>query len=123
MAKLVGKSFDSPDETRKPDKTTVAVVDLGDGVKAARLTLEPGWRWSECIKPVVGSESCQVRHIGTVVAGRIRVVHDDGTEAEAGPGDAYRIEPGHDAWIVGSEPFVAFEFESTSAGTYATPPK
>jgi hypothetical protein len=118
---MVGKSFDSPDETRKPDKTTVDVVDLGDGVKAARMTLEPGWRWSDCIKPIVGTDSCQVRHVGTVVAGRIHVVHDDGTETEAGPGDAYRIEPGHDAWIVGDEPFVAFEFESTSAGTYATP--
>ena len=118
MANLVGKSFDSPDETRKPEKTTVEVVDLGDGVKAARFTMEPGWRWSECVKPVVGTERCQVRHVGAVVSGQIHIVHDDGTEAEAGPGDAYRIEPGHEAWVVGSEPLVAYEFDSSGAATY-----
>ena len=122
MATLVGKNFDSPDETRRPDKTMVEVVDLGEGVKAARMTMQPGWRWSECIKPVVGTESCRVRHIGVVQSGRIHIAHDDGTEAEAGPGDAYRIEPGHDAWIVGDEPFVAYEFESSSAATYAVAP-
>jgi hypothetical protein len=93
VANLVGKSFDAPDETRTPEKTTVDVVDLGDGVKAARFTMEPGWRWSECVKPVVGTDRCQVRHVGAVLSGRIHVVHDDGTETEAGPNDAYRIEP------------------------------
>lgn len=118
MAGIANKSFSSPDETRSPDKTKLEVVDLG-GVKAARMTLQPGWRWSECIKPVAKTESCQVRHVGTVVSGRIHVKHDDGTEAELGPGDAYIIEPGHDAWIVGNEPLVGYEFESTAAGTYA----
>ena len=120
MAGIASKSFESPDETRAPDKTKVEVVDLG-GVKAARMTLQPGWRWSECIKPVAGTDSCQARHVGTVVSGRIHVKHDDGTEAEMGPGDAYVIEPGHDAWIVGNEPLVGFEFESTTAGSYAKP--
>jgi len=119
MANLTVKSFDNPDETRTPDKTKVAVVDLGT-VKAARLTAQPGWRWSECIKPVVGGDSCQNRHVGAVASGRMHIVHDDGTELEAGPGDAYVIEPGHDAWVVGDEPMVAFEFESTTAATYAT---
>jgi len=120
MANLTVKSFNAPDETRTPDKTTVEVVDLG-GVKAARLTAQPGWRWSECIKPIVGGDSCQARHVGTVTAGRIHVAHNDGTEAEVGPGDAYVIEPGHDAWVVGDEPLVAYEFESKSAETYARP--
>jgi hypothetical protein len=120
MAGIASKSFSSPDETRAPDKTKVEVVDLG-GVKAARMTLQPGWRWSECIKPVAGTKSCQARHVGTVVSGRIHVKHDDGSEAEMGPGDAYVIEPGHDAWIVGNEPLVGFEFESTTAGSYAKP--
>ena len=119
MASLTVKSFDNPDETRTPDKTNVAVVDLGN-VKAARLTAQPGWRWSECIKPVVGGDSCQARHVGAVASGRMNIVHDDGTEVDAGPGDAYVIEPGHDAWVVGDEPMVAFEFESTTAATYAT---
>ena len=118
MANLVAKPFDSPDETRSPDKTNVEVVDLGD-VKAARMTLQPGWRWSECIKPVVGTDSCQARHVGIVHSGRLVIKHEDGTEVEIGPGDAYVIEPGHDAWVVGDEPFVAFEFESRAAEEYA----
>ena len=84
-------------------------------------TLQPGWKWSECIKPVVGGDSCQARHVGAVVSGRMHIVHDDGTESDAGPGDAYVIEPGHDAWVVGDEALVGYEFESTTAGTYAQP--
>ena len=105
MANLVAKPFDSPDETRSPDKTNVEVVDLGD-VKAARMTLQPGWRWSECIKPVVGTDSCQARHVGTAASGQLHVEHDDGSSVEVTPGAAYLIEPGHDAWVVGDEPFV-----------------
>jgi hypothetical protein len=120
MASLTVKSFDSPDETRSPDKTTVDVVDLG-GVKAARLTLQPGWRWSECIKPVAGTDSCQVRHVGMITSGRLHIVHDDGAESEAGPGDAYVIEPGHDSWVVGDQAVTGFEFESAAAQTFAKP--
>ena len=120
MAGVTAKSFSSPDETRSPDKTKVEVVDLG-GVKAARMTMQPGWKWSECIKPVVGTDSCQARHVGTVVSGQLHLKHDDGTELDIEPGHAYVIEPGHDAWVVGNEPFVGYEFESTSAATYAKP--
>jgi hypothetical protein len=116
MAGITSGSFDQPDETRTPDKTRMEVVRLG-ATTAARITFEPGWRWSECIKPVVGTDSCQVRHVGTVASGRLHVVHEDGSEAEAVPGAVYVIEPGHDAWVVGDEPFVGFEFES--AETYA----
>ncbi len=114
------KSFDSPDETRTPDKTRMEVVDLG-GIKAARLTAQPGRRWSECIKPVVGGDSCQIRHLGVVQSGRIHIAHADGTEAVLGPGDAYIIEPTHDAWVVGDGPFVAYEFDTSAAGAYAKP--
>ena len=119
MSGIARKSFDSPDESRAPDKTKVEVVDLGP-VKAARLTMQPGWRWSDCIKPVVGTDSCQARHIGAVVSGQLHVVHEDGAESDLGPGDAYFIEPGHDAWVVGDEPFQGLEFESKTAETYAT---
>jgi hypothetical protein len=115
---MIKKSFDAPDESRTPDKTQLNVVKLGD-VQAARLTAQPGWRWSECIKPVAGTDSCQARHVGAVMAGRMHVVQDDGTESEIGPGDAYFIAPGHDAWVVGDEPFVGYEFESKTAQTYA----
>ena len=121
MPGITTKSFNSPDESRTPDKTKVDVVDLGGGTKAARMTAQPGWRWSECIKPVVGGDSCQARHVGTVAAGKLHVEHTDGSKGDVGPGDAYVIEPGHDAWVVGDEPFVAYEFESKSAETYARP--
>jgi hypothetical protein len=116
MAGVSSKSFDTPDETRTPDKTKMEVLRLS-GATVARITFQPGWKWSECIKPVAGTDSCQARHVGTIVAGRLRVVHNDGTEGQAGPGDAYVIEPGHDAWVVGDDPVVAFEFES--AETFA----
>ena len=120
MTGLIAKSFETPDEVRSPDKTRLDVVDLG-GVKAARLTVQPGWTWSDCIKPVVGGESCQNRHVGVIISGTLHVRHDDGTEADATPGSAYVIEPGHDAWVVGDEPVVAYEFDSSTAGSYATP--
>jgi hypothetical protein len=118
MAGATKKNFESPDERRAPDKTSIEVLDLGS-VKAARVTLQPGWRWSECIKPVVGTESCQAHHVGTATTGQLHVRHDDGTEVDIGPGDAYVIEPGHDAWVTGSDAFVGFEFDSQAAETYA----
>jgi hypothetical protein len=118
MAGLEMGSFDSPDETRRPDKTKIEIVKMG-GTTAARFSFQPGWRWSECIKPVAGTESCQARHVGAVVSGRLHVAHEDGTEGEVGPGSAYVIEPGHDAWVVGDEPFTAYEFESRSVEDYA----
>jgi hypothetical protein len=118
MSGIATKHFDDADERRTPDKTQVEVVDLGS-VKAARLTLQPGWRWSECIKPVAGTDSCQVHHVGTIVSGRMHVEHDDGTTAEIGPGEAYVIEPGHDAWVVGGEALVSYEFDSQAAATFA----
>jgi hypothetical protein len=118
MAGVVRKSFGTPDEHRTPDKTEVDVVDLGS-VKAARMTLQPGWRWSDCIKPIAGTDSCQLHHEGTVVAGHMHVEHNDGTAIEIGPGDAYVIQPGHDAWIVGDDVFVGYEFDSQAAEAFA----
>ncbi len=118
MAGVEARDFESPDETRTPDKTQVDVVRIG-ATTAARFAFEPGWRWSECIKPVVGGDSCQARHVGAVVSGHMHVAHEDGSEADIGPGDAYVIEPGHDAWITGDEPFTGFEFESSTVETYA----
>lgn len=118
MASIETKSLDRPDESRTPEKTDVSVVHLGDAT-VARLTVQPGWRWSECIKPVVGTQNCEAAHLGYVLSGRIHVASADGSEADLGPGDGYRLAPGHDAWVVGDEPFVALEFESKTAETYA----
>jgi hypothetical protein len=112
------KSFDNADETRTPDRTRVDVVRMGEA-QAARMTLEPGWRWSECIKPMVGTDSCEARHLGVVVAGRLHVRQDDGSEGEISAGEAYLLEPGHDAWVVGDETFVGYEFEPKTVEMYA----
>jgi hypothetical protein len=117
MAGIAKKSFDAPDEVRTPDKTRLEIVDLGSA-KAARMTAQPGWRWSECIKPVVGTDSCQARHVGVVLAGSLHVQHEDGTEQDISTDDAYIIEPGHDAWVTSDKPFVAYEFESSTAASY-----
>ena len=118
MAGVQTLDFDSPDETRTPEKTRVDVVRAG-GTTAARMTFEPGWKWSECVKPVAGTDSCQLRHVGVVGSGRLVIKHEDGTEVTIGPGTAYLIEPGHDAWVDGDEPFVGYEFEEHSAEEYA----
>ena len=75
---------------------------------------------SECIKPIVGGESCQALHLGLLQSGTMHVVHDDGTEQENGPGQSYVIEPGHDAWVLGNEPYVAIDF-SEQMSEYAKP--
>lgn len=115
---LYNKSFDAADETRTPDKTKMDVVDVG-GLKAARMELQPGWKWSECIKPIAGTDSCGTHHFGVVTGGQLHVVHDDGSETDIGPGDAYNIEPGHDAWVVGDTAFTGYEFDTAAAANYA----
>ena len=113
MAGIESRSFESPDETRTPTKTKVDVVALG-GAEVARFTFEPGWRWSECVKPVVGTDSCQAEHLGYVISGRLHVEHNDGTSLELTTGESYSIAPGHEAWVVGDEPFVGVEFKSAA---------
>ena len=107
------KSHDTPDETRTPDKTRIEVVRL-EGYTIGRFNFEPGWRWSECIKPVVGTESCQNSHVGYAVRGDSRSLND-GTEKSIGAGQSYTIPPGHDAWVEGNEPFVGIEVMSAGA--------
>ena len=75
-----------------------------------RATYEPGWRWSEHVKPIAGTDSCQAAHFGYVLSGRQKIVMDDGSELEYGPGDVVAIPPGHDGWVVGDEPCVVLDF-------------
>ena len=118
MAGVETRGFETPDETRTPSKTRVELVRMG-ATTAARMTLEPGWSWAECIKPIVGTERCQLRHVGLAQSGTMAVEHDDGTEQEIHAGQAYVIEPGHNAWVLGNEPFVGFEFEAPTAEEFA----
>jgi hypothetical protein len=111
MAEIAGKRFESPDEVREftDGKGRVELVDL-NGHTVGRGTFEPGWRWSENVKPIAGTDSCQVGHIGYVLQGRMAVRMDDGSELEVGPGDAFDMPPGHDAWIVGDQACVLLDF-------------
>jgi len=117
-AKLVGKSLNSPDEVRNFEKGKIETVTLGgSGVTIGRSIFEPGWSWEKCVKPIVKTTSCQAPHTAYIVSGRIKVVMDDGSEVEGGPGDAAIIPPGHNAWVVGDEPCVMIDF--TGAKDYA----
>jgi hypothetical protein len=113
------KAHNKPDEIRTPNKTRVEVVHL-EGITIGRINLEPGWRWSECIKPVVNTEQCQVSHVGHAISGRIKIRMKDGTEKTIAGGESYTIPPGHDAWVEGNQPFVGIEV--LSADVYAKPP-
>jgi quercetin dioxygenase-like cupin family protein len=104
------KNLDSsPDEVRTFDHGEVRAVSLG-AFKVMRGVLQPGFKWSEHIKPLVQTDSCQVEHNAILLSGRIKTVMEDGSEMEIGPGDAYVTPPGHDAWVVGDEPAVGIEF-------------
>lgn len=103
------KNLDSPDEVRTFPKGKVQVVNM-NGMVAGRATFEPGWKWSDCIKPIAGTESCQAPHFGYCISGRMHAVMTDGTAIDIGPGDAISIPPGHDAWIVGDEACVMLDF-------------
>jgi mannose-6-phosphate isomerase-like protein (cupin superfamily) len=118
ITKLESKSHGTPDEIRKPDKTKVEIVRL-EGFTLGRYTMEPGWRWSQCIKPIVKTDSCQLTHVGHAVSGSITVRMNDGTQMTINAGESYTIPPGHDAWVDGKENFVGIEV--MSAEQFAKP--
>src|SRR5256886_16053725 len=115
VSKFETKSHDSPDETRSPAKTRIEIVRL-EGYTLGRFNFEPGWRWSECVKPVAGTDSCQNSHVGYAVSGEITVRLDDGTEKRIKAGESYTIPPGHDAWVEGGDPFVGIRSEERRVG-------
>lgn len=116
VTQLQVKSHNTPDEKRRPDKSEIDIVSVGD-YTIGRFSFEPGWRWSDCIKPVVQTDSCQNNHVGFCVSGKLTVETTDGGRIDIAAGDSYTIPPGHDAWVEGGEPFVCVEF--LSAASYA----
>ncbi|MBM9503476.1 cupin domain-containing protein [Actinacidiphila acididurans] len=112
MAGLVRKSFGSPEEVRpfEGDTGELALVNLEAG-PVGRATFQPGWKWSQHVKPIAGTDSCEAGHIVYFISGRMKIVMDDGEETEYGPGDFGIIPPGHDAWIVGDEPCVLIDWQ------------
>lgn len=102
------KSMNKPEETRTFPNGKLELVTM-EGVTFGRATFEPGWKWSESVKPIVKTESCQAPHTNYHLSGKLAVRMDDGTEMEFGPGDIGVVPPGHDAWVVGNEPVVAVD--------------
>jgi quercetin dioxygenase-like cupin family protein len=109
MADLAIERFESPTETRTFEKGRLEVIEVG-GMTIGRATYEPGWRWSEHVSPIAGTDTCQVEHVGMVVSGQAAVLMDDGTEVVMKPGDVFHVPPGHDSWVVGDEPYVSLHF-------------
>ena len=109
---MIRKSADTPEETRsfQDGSGRLELVDL-DGAQVGRATFEPGWRWSTHVKPIAGTDSCQAAHMGYVISGRMKIVMDDGEEADFGPGDFMVCPAGHDAWIVGDEACVVIDWQ------------
>jgi class 3 adenylate cyclase len=110
------KNLGRPDDTVEFPRLLVEQVDLGD-VTVGRLTMEPGWRWYEHVRPRVGGDWCEARHVGFVISGRFGVTMRDGTKLEFGPDDAFEIPPGHDGYALGDEPCVQIEWTGLRAFT------
>ncbi len=104
------KNFGSPDETRPFEGNGQARVVKLAGHTVGEGTFEAGWKWSENVKPIAGTDSCQVAHFGYVLAGSMRIYMDDGSETEINAGDVVAIPPGHDAEVVGPEDCVMIDF-------------
>jgi class 3 adenylate cyclase len=109
--RLQRRRFSEPSDIRTIPRGRIDVVELDDTV-VGRMTYEPGWRWSVDVQPIAGTDTCQYHHVGVTLSGRLHVQMPDGTELEIGPGDVFEIPPGHDAWVVGDEPWVSVDFEA-----------
>ncbi len=116
MTEQIIKRFETPDEVREFEKGRFEIITIG-GLTLGRASYVPGWKWSTHVGPVVGKRSCDVDHVGMVLAGRVGVRMDDGNEFELSAGDLFSIGPGHDSWVVGDEPYVSLHF--MGADTYA----
>lgn len=104
------KSFGKPGEVREFPKGRLELVEVA-GRTIGRAILQPGWKWSESVKPVAQTSSCEAPHFQYHVSGVLRIGMDDGTEFDCKPGDVSMLPPGHDAWVVGNEPAVLVDFQ------------
>ncbi len=119
MSSVQHKSFLHPEEVREFSHGRVENLSFADGI-VGRQTLQPGWKWSSDVKPLVGTDLCEVPHFAYQISGILHIRMADGHEFELGPHDVSMIPAGHDAWVVGSEPVVIFDWTGTTAG-YAQP--
>ena len=113
MYEVILKRFENPDEIRTFEKGKFELVHIG-GMTVGRATYEPGWKWSEHVGKALSKRNCDVSHVGIVVSGRATAAMDDGRIFEMKPGDIFYIEPGHDSWVVGDEPYVSLHLMGAS---------
>jgi hypothetical protein len=106
-------SFAQPDEVRSFPHGRLELIRVG-GSDIGRLVLEPGWRWSNDVKPVAGTDLCEAPHFQYHVSGTLRIRFADGTEFEAKPGDVTSLPSGHDAWVVGEDEVVVVDWFGAS---------
>jgi mannose-6-phosphate isomerase-like protein (cupin superfamily) len=117
MASLATRNInEAPDEVRKFQAHGYAEVVTLEGFTIGRAVFEPGWKWSNDVAPIAGTDSCQTRHTGVCVSGEMTIRANDGTELTVRPGDVFVIEPGHDAWVIGTEPCIMYD---TGIAAYA----
>lgn len=116
MANAEQKDLNAPDEVRKFEKGHVDIVNIGGGV-VGRAVFQPGWRWSQHVKPIAKTDLCQANHFGYTISGRAVIKMADGTEYSTAPGNVFHVPPGHDAWVVGDEPWVSVDW--SGLGDYA----
>jgi hypothetical protein len=107
------KAFAAPDEVRSFERGELRLLKMGGG-EIGQLVLEPGWRWSEHVKPIAGTELCEAPHFQYHVQGTLHIVMGDGTEFDARPGDVTALPEGHDAWVVGEEPVIVVDWYGAS---------
>ena len=109
MVRLLRKRLDTPDEIRSFPHGRVEIFEIGDNV-VGRTVYEPGWRWSVDVKGIAGTDLCMYHHLGYCLVGLLHVVLEDGTSLEIGAEEAFEIPPGHDAWVIGDEPWITVDF-------------
>jgi len=107
---MEGRNFSTPDELTPFDKENLKIINIG-GRTIGRATVQPGWRWSKSLTPLVNAKSCEVPHFQYHVSGTLKVKMDDGTERDLKTGDVSLLRAGHDAWVIGNEPVVVVDFQ------------
>ena len=107
------RDFAAPDEVRAFENGRAEVLAIG-GMEIGRLVFEPGWRWSDHVRPLAGTELCEAPHFQYHVAGTLRIRTAEGEEFDATPGQVTSLPAGHDAWVVGDEDVVVVDWFGAS---------